>query len=65
MRKSLTDYKRRMASDLRNRSGEVMDEVLRGEHVLLVRHGRAIAIVRPLTDEELMEYRTELREQVA
>jgi prevent-host-death family protein len=34
--------------DLRNRGGEVLDRVERGERVIVTRDGRAIAELRPL-----------------
>ena len=34
--------------DLRNRGGEVLDRVERGEHVIVTRDGRAVAELRPL-----------------
>jgi prevent-host-death family protein len=34
--------------DLRNKGGEVLDRVERGEHVIVTRDGRAIAELRPL-----------------
>jgi prevent-host-death family protein len=34
--------------DLRNRGGEVLDRVERGEHVIVTRDGRAVAELCPL-----------------
>ncbi|MGO9034607.1 type II toxin-antitoxin system Phd/YefM family antitoxin [Mycobacterium sp.] len=34
--------------DLRNRGGEVLDRVERGERVIVTRDGRAVAELRPL-----------------
>jgi prevent-host-death family protein len=34
--------------DLRNKGGEVLDRVERGERVIVTRDGRAIAELRPL-----------------
>lgn len=34
--------------DLRNKGGEVLDRVERGEHVVITRDGRAVAELRPL-----------------
>ena len=34
--------------DLRNRGGEVLDRVQRGERVIVTRDGRAVAELRPL-----------------
>jgi prevent-host-death family protein len=34
--------------ELRNKGGEVLDRVQRGEHVIVTRDGRAIAELRPL-----------------
>jgi prevent-host-death family protein len=34
--------------DLRNHGGEVVDRVLRGEHLTVTRSGKAVAELRPL-----------------
>lgn len=36
-------------TDLKNRTGEILDRVMAGGHVLLTRHGRIVAEVRPRT----------------
>jgi antitoxin (DNA-binding transcriptional repressor) of toxin-antitoxin stability system len=50
--------------DLRNRGGEVLDRVERGERLIVTRDGRAIAELRPLPRRsvrpvELIERRKE------
>ena len=35
--------------DLRNRGGDVVDRVERGEHVIVTRDGRPVAALHPLT----------------
>jgi len=37
-------------TDLKNRTGEVLDHVRRGRRVVLTRHGRSIAELRPLEE---------------
>lgn len=34
--------------ELRNKGGEVLDRVERGEHVIVTRDGRPVAVLRPL-----------------
>lgn len=38
------------ATELKNRTGRVIEAVLRGQTVTILRHGRPIAVVRPLRD---------------
>lgn len=38
-------------TDLKNRTGEVLEHVRRGHRVVLTRHGRAIAELRPVDDD--------------
>jgi prevent-host-death family protein len=39
------------ATDLKNKTGEILDQVIRGNTVILYKHGRAIAEIRPKNDE--------------
>ena len=36
--------------DLRNHGGDVVDSVMRGEHVTVTRQGKPVAELRPLAD---------------
>jgi hypothetical protein len=40
------------ATELKNRTGAIIEEVLRGRTVTIHRHGRAIAEIRPLVPPE-------------
>jgi prevent-host-death family protein len=51
--------------ELRNKGGEVLERVARGEHVIVTRDGRPVAELRPLprasaTPAELIERRKRL-----